>query len=1422
MSQLDKKNVEDILALTPLQEGILYHYLRGDDEELFVEQLRITLHGALDRDLVERAWQHVVRTNELLRTVYRWENLKNPIQIIQKETQVALAHHDISTSVTPQDRLHQLRDEDLKRRFNLEDGAFRIALIKLGDGIYELIVCFHHIILDGWSLAIVLREFFETYQILRDGKTPRHLPKTGFKEFVKLGQKCDEGEQRRFWQSYLDGFCHKPALSNPLRAWQDNVMVEQRFEVDEELRGQLNDFCKRNRITLSTLICTVYGLLLQRYTFSQDIVFGLTISGRSSGLSGIEDMVGLFINTLPVRIQASREMSIDRLLQVVQNRLNDLHRFEHTPLVKIKEYCQEFADNDIFDSLVVIENYPFEGLLGQSSELIVDDFSITEKTNYPLTFGLSLFGEKMEFDINYKEETFSKSFVSGMQRHFLNLLMQVLEAPQESVDQLQLLSADDKDEILAHSFGSSLQFRESENLLELLAAQSRNSEDRVAVVFNNEQITYVELGRRAQLLADRLKTMGVASESIVAIMSERSLEMLVGVLAILRAGAAYLPINHEYPAARIEYVINDSRTPILLTQRHIAAEVGDMLRQTCLEKIIHIDVESEESFSLAEVEVKGENLCYVTYTSGTTGQPKGVMTEHRNVVNLLRWFGQKYQVSPRSNVLQLTDFSFDPFVEQTFGTLVWGATLHITGKEIYSDFSQFQHYVESRQISMADIIPSVLKELLAPQQRLSSLQQLVTGGEQLEQATKDALLEKGYHLYNHYGPTETTVDCMTAQCDSGEVVIGRPIANTQSVILDPHDQLQPVGIAGHLHIGGAGLARGYLNQPDLTADRYRSLAINASSPTRYYATGDRARQREDGMMEFVGRLDRQVKIRGFRVELDEIENAIAAHPQVRENCVLVRDDGLGEKRLVAYVARKSDKDVTAWPSTGEYPVYDKLLYDAMANDKPRNKCYRAAIEKHVRGKTVVEIGTGQGLILARMCAESGARKVYAIEMLDSAYHQACKTVKQLELQETIEVLHGNSLELELAERVDVCVSELIGTIGSSEGAIPILKDARKRFLKENGLMIPATCATMIAAVTLPESFRRTPGFDETSAYYAEQVFAQVGRYFDVRICLKDLSRSQLISSAATFEFIDFTKPDGSTDAREVTLNIATGGTLDGFLLWLNLMTSDDFELDSFSYESNWLPVFFPVFDKRLAVAAGDSVQITCQMLVSDDGLHPDYRLSGRVIRLQQKAVPFEYHSVHHNSQLSNNEFYRKILPEGKPRLIARTESEITQQDLRTYLRSRIPEHMLPSTFVMFDELPRNHSGKIDTRSLPAPEASNGLNAADFVAPKTPIEQRLAGIWAEILGREHVGIRDNFFELGGHSLHLIRLSSRLSGEFKKNVSIVTLLKYPSISTLSQYLNHGENGQGGDTLPDRSEEYQKAKSRLKRLMKKASAS
>ena len=902
-----KKLVEDLYPLSPMQEGMLFHTLAAPGTGVYCVHFSLDLLGELDADALRYAWQTVVDRHPVLRTSFTWEKTPRPLQMVRRPFPVAIREEDLRSldEAAREARVRAYLEADGARGFDLaRPPLVRLALFRTGERSHRLVWGHHHILMDGWSLALVLQEISRIYEARVRGRQAALDEVRPFRGYIDWLSRQDMGAAEAFWREALRGFEHRTPLGIEARAaGEGDPPAEVRVRLDEDETARVTAFARRHGITLNTLVQAAWALVLARYSGESGVVFAATVSGRPAELEGVEGTVGLFINTLPIGVRVEASQPLVPWLKELHETQTRAREFGYAPLAQVQRWAGLAARESIADSLVVFENYPVEEALpgGEEPSLRLVPRDSVEGQSYALTV-VAAPGRELSLTATHSTR-YPSAAVERMLELARTYLAAMADHPDACLGALPSVREAERRRVAAWN-DTDRPYDLHTPLHARVEAQARRTPQAVAVASEGETLTYAELDARANRLARRLRALGVGVETRVGVAMERGPELVVSLLAVLKAGGAYVPIDPGYPAERIAYMLEDSAVPVLLTQARIALPAHAA-------RVVRVDEEwaeiERESAAPLDVEVSPDALAYVIYTSGSTGRPKGAMNAHRGIVNRLLWMQEEYGLGADDVVLQKTPFSFDVSVWELFWPLMTGARLVLARPEGHRDPVYLSRLIESQGVTTLHFVPPMLQAFLdaGELERCAPLRRVVCSGEALPLELQERFHARLPHaeLHNLYGPTEAAVDVTYWACERdgarGTVPIGHPVANTRVHVLDGAMRPVPLGVAGELYLGGVQVGRGYLGRPALTAEKFVPDPFKPGA--RLYRTGDRVKRADDGAIEYLGRIDFQVKIRGFRIELGEIEAALQAHPGVRESVVVAREDAPGSRRLVAYL-----------------------------------------------------------------------------------------------------------------------------------------------------------------------------------------------------------------------------------------------------------------------------------------------------------------------------------------------------------------------------------------------------------------------------------------------------------------------------------------------------------------------------------------
>ncbi|MEM7353022.1 MAG: amino acid adenylation domain-containing protein, partial [Acidobacteriota bacterium] len=925
------RKVEAIHPLTAAQEGILFHSLYAPSSGVYAAQLSCRFIGDLDVEAFRAAWRWLMHRHPVLRASFLWEELEQPVQVVSREVEVPLTVEDLRQLPAEKqaEAVEAFLARERERDFEPERAPlFRLTLLRLADDVYRFVWSRHHLILDGWSLAIVLEELFAIYTHgVYDhgvaGREPELPAPRPYRDYLRWLKQQDQEAAEHFWRRTLKG------IEGPTPLWGERDPAgrdaEHRGEENKKLSttatARIEEWARRLQVTPSTVVQGAWAALLSRLSGEEDVVFGVVVSGRPPALPGVDSMVGMFINTLPCRVRVAPRQVVSQWLDSLRQSQMAIEAHGHAPLVRVQGWSDVPAGTALFDSIVAFENYPLDRLaLRDLAGLKVRQVEAGEATSYALALQITP-GERLALGIEYDAGRFSPISIRRTLAHVEALLDSMGRRPQQRLGDLSLLSPSAQHQLKVEwNTPPAPQHPVATLAIDRITQQMQERPDAVAVVAEGEVASYDELGRRSRCLAEALMASGLEPETPIGVLAERSVEMVVGLLGVLRAGAAFLPLDPTDPEERLRFVLEDAGVRLLLTQQRLAT-LSRAIAPPDRCRTVWLDAGGPgltPSPALTRpqpvADLRREQAAYVIYTSGSTGRPKGVVISHSAMSNILHH--RATGCDARDAKLQKTALSFDVAVAEIFLPLMVGGRTVLARPGGHYDGEYLTDLLRRERVTLAAFPPSTLGPILDAWQ-LSDCPALRTVGVGGDVVPSD--LPARFHaqsdaaLHNRYGPTEATIFMTEWRCQrqthhpsakASPLPIGRPAGGAQVHLVDDRLTPMPVAVAGELTVGGACLARGYLDRPALTAQRFVPDPFTYGG--RLYRTGDLARYRDDGAIEFLGRSDQQIKIRGFRVELGEVESVLAAHPTVQETAVVFRrDDATANGQLIAYVVAPS-------------------------------------------------------------------------------------------------------------------------------------------------------------------------------------------------------------------------------------------------------------------------------------------------------------------------------------------------------------------------------------------------------------------------------------------------------------------------------------------------------------------------------------
>jgi len=1375
-----RKQVQSLYPLSSMQQGILFHSYLEPDRPVYTTTYSWRMTGDLDVETYRRAWAYLIERHDVLRTAFIGFDLDTPAQAVMRNVAVPLTLEDWRASPAA-DSAERLQEEIERERASSFDFArpplMRLRLIRLGDEEQHVLWTTHHSILDGWSTSILLSELDHVYGAMRRGDAPGLDAVNPYKDYIAWLRKQDHEKALAYWRQELSGFRE----ATPLNADRSAPAASSRGEVAHRFRapaGEISAYCRSLRITPSALVLGVWSIALSKLSGMDDVVFGVTVSGRPAELPTVNAQVGLFVNTLPFRFRAHKTEAVGDALRHVHDAQVRLADLQYSSLAEVQGVSETPNGAPLFESSFIFQNYP-QSDLRLFKNLAVTSFEGVDNPHYPLNAMFALHSN-LEARIVYDRDRFDEATIARLCARFERLLDQALAAPDRRLCEMSVLT-DEERRLVIDEWNDTEHGGTVRCVHDMIAEQARLKPDAIALRCAASALTYRDLDARANRLARRLQALGVGPETVTGLCVERGPEMIVGLLAILKAGGAYLPLDPDAPASRFRYMLENARAGVLLASVSLSDRLPSHEARTAFldnEGGVVDDGGLPEGLGTTPLNAaKPDHLAYVAYTSGSTGMPKGVMIQHGSLANALSAFEDivTYDASP---MLALTPLTFDIAALEIFLPLTRGGTCMLAAGDSSARIQEAQGLIEDAAFAQAT--PTGWRLLLDYASIPPRLKKLC-GGEALTPTLWNDLASGGV-AWNVYGPTETTI-WSTAKRISPEdgVTIGRPIRNTRAYVLDADLAPAPIGTPGDLYIAGSGLARGYLGRPGLTASRFIADPFGPAGG-RMYATGDRVRRLESGELEYLGRTDEQVKLRGHRIELGEVEAALSSHPRVRQAAAAVRDGPGGDKRLVAYVV-ENENDAADTPrpdlslfffadaaTPGTSGAYDLLFETARIADSLDFDAMWLP-ERHFTGLA------GAYSSPATLCAALSAVTKNLKLRAGSVVLPLHDPIRVAEDWATVDILSNGRAGVSFAS--GWVPDDFVFAPNAYETRRDVMHDhldTVKRLWRGEAVEMTNGVGARASVTSYPRPIQKELPFWVTSTQSKES-FALAGRSGgNVLTALLALNTDELRERIALYR-AERAAAGYDPESGRVTLmlhafvddddararDIATPALKAYFQSHADLRSRVFSEINASGmiYEDNAELFVSRIVERYLETSAliGGPERCAAMLdLVASLGVDEIACL-----------VDFGVSQAEILGMLPNLEQVR------------RRRRPLGPAQILPHLKQRLPAAMAPSAFVVLDALPVTANGKLDRLSLPAPR----FDDAGSTPPRTPLERALAAIWCDVLRRDEIGVADNFFSLGGHSLAAIRIIARVKTELSVDVPLQVFFDDGTIEGMAKY-------------------------------------
>jgi amino acid adenylation domain-containing protein/FkbM family methyltransferase len=1322
--------------------------------------------GDLKPAVLEYSFNTLLERHENLRTVFKEDEQGEIRQFINSamDSGFRITYQDLRAEEKQEKKLKELVRSEFIKPFDLSNGPLlRVNLFRIEDNKWIFTYAMHHIISDGWSMEILIKELLLLYNARTKGElNPLPPLRIQYKDYASWQQEqlseTTLKEQKNYWLKQFEG--ELPALEllgdkdRPDVKTYNGAIVKK--NINAKVSKEIKLLSQESGSTLFMSLLAAVNALLYRYTNQEDIIIGSVVTGREH--IDLEDQIGFYVNTLALRTRFKGKDTYKELAENVKRVTLDAYDHQSYPfdeMVDALHVQRDMSRHPLFDVMVDLQSTKINNTDKHQSLCDIKtnryDSGDSVVSKFDLTFHFVEIGEEIQVKMEYNSDIYSKTNIVQLADHLEQLLEAIIEEPSTSIQQLDYLSRKEKHQLLVEFNDTAAEYQDDKTIIELFEEQVSKTPEDVALVFGDIEVTYKELNEKSNQLANYLRTnYFIKPDDLIGIMLDRSEKMIISILSVLKAGGAYVPIDADYPEARKKYIIENTGIKVLITQTDYIFNL-----EYYNEAVFAIDVQLDTIDISAEspgVRTCPDDLAYVIYTSGSTGLPKGCAITGGNVANYIQWANSYYFkefCKPKFGLY--TSLSFDLTVTSIFCPLTQGGKLVIYNQS--QELSEILHHSFSKEslIDSIKLTPSHINVLKHLPIESSRMLRAIVGGEEVTPQQVSILknINPAIEIYNEYGPTETTVGCIVKQLEeNAAILIGKPISKAIIYILDEEHALCPIGVSGEIYIGGSGLGKGYLYNPELTEERF--IANPFKTGERIYKTGDLGRWLADGNIAFMGRKDDQVKIRGYRIESGEISSTLLNYDGIKEAAVLAKRNEQGYNELVAYyvpdeeigytihrIIEHKKKALPPGAELHELPnelsiyAYNKTELQFLYEEIFRDQCYLKHGITIPENACIVDVGANIGMFSVFANMQNKGIKIYSFEPLPPVF-------ELLKLNTSLYNGDFNVFNIGISDKAETAdftyfPNATVLSSRYSEGE-DITDTVRKTIHNKE----------RIHEKEITEQ--------EVDELLKERL---ITRHYECK--LKTLS--QVIEENG-IEKIDFLK----IDVEKSELDVLNG-----------ISDKDWKKIKQIVIEIHDIRGRMEEI-KRILSARGFRIYINQSPYLDNTTLYDVYAISEEYLdnpEYKTERVAIENKQWRGISTLRNN--------------------------IENFLKTRLPSYMLPNYYVQLERLPLTPNGKLDKKALPIPENMDLLSRVTYLSPRNKIEEKLVMIWQEVLGREKIGVKDNFFKIGGDSLKAIRLASHIHKEFEVTVELKDLFAKPVLEEQTQLIGRSENILFSNILP-----------------------